>query len=124
MRVLTVRQPAAWAIIHGGKNVENRVRNLAGQYRGPVAILAGRQLLDEDHPFWDHDSYRDAFSRATAHVRHRVDVRGAIIGVVDLVDRLVQQADECTCGTGGFAPGHEPGCGFEPITRLEATSGR
>ena len=30
MRVLTVRQPWAWAIIHGGKDVENRVRNLAG----------------------------------------------------------------------------------------------
>lgn len=41
MRVLTVRQPWAWAIIHGGKDVENRSRNLAGDYRGPVAIHAG-----------------------------------------------------------------------------------
>lgn len=32
------------------------------------------------------DEYRDAFSRATSQVRHRIDVRGAIIGVVDLVD--------------------------------------
>ena len=29
MRVLTVRQPWAWAIIHGQKDVENRVRSLA-----------------------------------------------------------------------------------------------
>ena len=43
MRVLTVRQPWAWAIIHGGKDVENRTRNLAGAYRGPVAIhVAGK----------------------------------------------------------------------------------
>ncbi|MER7522606.1 hypothetical protein ABTZ44_07530 [Microbacterium oxydans] len=40
MRILTVRQPWAWAIIHGGKDIENRVRNIAGDYRGPVAIHA------------------------------------------------------------------------------------
>lgn len=43
MRVLTVRQPWAWAIIHGGKDVENRTRNIAGDYRGPVAIHAGKE---------------------------------------------------------------------------------
>ena len=41
MRVLTVRQPWAWAIVHGGKDIENRTRNVAGAYRGPVAIHAG-----------------------------------------------------------------------------------
>lgn len=41
MRALTVRQPWAWAIMHGGKDVENRSRNIAGSYRGPVAITAG-----------------------------------------------------------------------------------
>lgn len=46
MRVLTVRQPWAWAIIHGGKDVENRVRSL-GPYRGPVAIHAGLGWDDE-----------------------------------------------------------------------------
>jgi hypothetical protein len=86
MRVLTVRQPWAWAIIHGGKDVENRVRNLAGDYRGPVAIHAGLSVEEEDSAVWDFDEYRDAFSRATAPVRHVVDVRGAILGVVDLVD--------------------------------------
>jgi hypothetical protein len=40
LRVLTVRQPWAWAIIHGGKDVENRTRNLAGDYRGLIAIHA------------------------------------------------------------------------------------
>lgn len=49
MRILTVRQPWAWAIIHGGKDVENRVRNIAGDYRGPIAIHVG---LQHDH---DHD---------------------------------------------------------------------
>ena len=29
LRILTVRQPYAWAIIHGGKDIENRTRNIA-----------------------------------------------------------------------------------------------
>ncbi|GAA3142327.1 hypothetical protein GCM10020255_022450 [Rhodococcus baikonurensis] len=40
MRILTVRQPYAWQIVHGDKNIENRTRNIAGKYRGPVAIHA------------------------------------------------------------------------------------
>lgn len=51
MRILTVRQPWAWAIIHGGKDVENRVRNIAGDYRGPVAIHSALR--------WDQDAIDD-----------------------------------------------------------------
>lgn len=43
MRILTIRQPWAWAIAAGFKHVENRSRNIAGDYRGLVAIHAGRQ---------------------------------------------------------------------------------
>lgn len=80
MRILTVRQPWAWAIIHGGKDVENRSRNIAGDYRGPVAIHAGLA------PFEQHNMA----SRAH-HDAHGTEVPtaigfGAIIGVVDLVD--------------------------------------
>ena len=72
MRVLTVRQPWAWAIIHGGKDVENRVRSL-GPYRGLVAIHAGLMgaSFDARHPdLWPFDE------------RH---ITGRVIGVVDLV---------------------------------------
>ena len=74
LRVLTVRQPYAWAIIHGGKDIENRSRNIAGDYRGPVAIHAGLQAaaFDADHP-----------ELLPLDERH---VTGVIIGVVDLVD--------------------------------------
>jgi len=74
MRVLTVRQPWAWAILHGGKDVENRVRNVAGDYRGPVAIHAGRTV----------DKVASMPLRA---VPDSIVLRtGGIIGVVDLVD--------------------------------------
>lgn len=38
MKAITVRQPWAWAIIYGQKDVENRTRNIAGSYRGPLLI--------------------------------------------------------------------------------------
>ena len=50
IRALTVRQPYASAIIWGGKGVDNRSRNIAGSYRGPVAIHAG---LKNDTAAWE-----------------------------------------------------------------------
>lgn len=74
MRILTVRQPWAWAIIHGGKDVENRTRNIAGDYCGPIAIHAAATTLasfdPSHHDLWPFD-----------RTKHTL---GAIIGVVDL----------------------------------------
>lgn len=39
LRAITVKQPWAWAIAHGGKTVENRSRGTS--YRGALAIHAG-----------------------------------------------------------------------------------
>lgn len=41
VKVLTVRQPWAWAIIHAGKNVENRVWST--DFRGRLLIHAARR---------------------------------------------------------------------------------
>jgi len=94
VRVLTVKQPWAWAIVHGGKDVENRVRSL-GPYRGPVAIHAGlgwseqgaedteviRAVVSElngwrasDLELWGADTIEPDDPRF---------VRGAVIGVVN-----------------------------------------
>ena len=89
MRILTVRQPWAWAIIHGGKDVENRVRNIAGSYRGPVAIHAAKER--EPH-VWAHVE-----QLAGERWPEEQDVRGAIIGVVDLCG--VHESERDGCGT-------------------------
>ena len=95
MRILTVRQPWAWAIIHGGKHVENRVRNIAGSYRGPVAIHAGLRY----DTAWSSRPLDDAMQESGARLRHgglpwRAG-EGHILGVVDLVD--VHQLDSAAC---------------------------
>lgn len=79
MRALTVRQPWAWQIINQRKDIENRTRNIAGKYRGPVAIHAA---LKPD---------QDALARLPMHPPEwvtgpRIFDYGVILGVVDLVD--------------------------------------
>jgi len=101
MRVLTVHQPWAWAILHGGKDIENRPLNIAGQYRGPVAVHVAL-ARPVDIPQIVANAVGEAsragtkFPRVPAritdpddalhHVAPWVGNRGAIIGVVDLVD--------------------------------------
>jgi hypothetical protein len=93
MRVLTVRNPWAGAIMHQGKLVENRSRNIAGDYRGPVAIHVAKR----------HDySAVDALIERTGHIApENIYGYGLIIGVVDLVD--VHENTRC----GIFAPLHD-----------------
>lgn len=81
MRILTVRQPWAWAIIHGGKTVENRLGNIAGRYRGPVAIHAS--LTFDPYAVGDPTLLQALSDRAPAD--EDLEVLGHIIGVVDLI---------------------------------------
>lgn len=96
MRVLTVRQPWAWAIIHLGKDVENRSQNIAGAYRGPVAIHAGAVY---DYSADEHEVIRELADRyGVASLSDYLVTCGQqayrhIIGVVDLAD--VHHADDC-----------------------------
>lgn len=93
MRILTVRQPWAWAIIHAGKNIENRQTNIAGSYRGPVAIHAAKALPTPDA--WNNAS--DVVARVTGMRPLIVPPSrlGAIIGVVDLID--IHEDDSAAC---------------------------
>lgn len=85
MRVLTVRQPWAWAIIHGGKDVENRKTNLARKYgSGPIAIHAALRFDDDARERESWPALRDALARMPQP--HSALPLGVILGVVDLVD--------------------------------------
>lgn len=84
MRALTVQQPWGTAIIRWGKDVENRSRNIAGAYRGPLAIHAGKT---EDECGYGDEMIRQALGTYDDSWRllDHLETRGAIIGVVDLV---------------------------------------
>ena len=81
MRILTVRQPWAGLIAAGIKPVENRPQNIAGDYRGPVAIHSAKTLVDvsgDPRRPWT-TLYQTVDVLTTSH-----DSMGAIVCVVDL----------------------------------------
>ena len=93
MKVLSVRQPWAWAIIHGGKDVENR--NWRTKFRGRLAIHAGKQFDISKAEFEDYreDVYGEPWtSMATGWLASRIRPMsaasrfGAIVGTVEVYD--------------------------------------
>jgi hypothetical protein len=85
MRAITVMQPWAWAIMAGGKLVENRT--MAWTYRGPLAIHAGNR---DSARGWTSPLIWQAAKDSGAYSDMGPTIRGvhygAILGLVDLVD--------------------------------------
>ena len=100
LRALTVRQPWAWAIIHGHKTVENRPRPIHS-HRGPLAIHAG---LNWETDATTDPALREAWDRyATSTLgKSSIEIRfGAVIGVVDLVGCHFHGDPEVPCDAAG-----------------------
>ena len=83
MKCLSVRQPWAWLIIHGGKDIENRTWRT--RYSGPLLIHAAKTLDESDYREGG-DIYRVLSEGSALTVPPRDElVYGAIIGKVRLV---------------------------------------
>lgn len=90
MKALTVQNPWAWAIIHGGKNIENRTQ--LWRYRGPLAIHAGARWSASGlasplvlRAFTSQRRPRPRTAGSESTMRRDL-AAAAIIGVVGLVD--------------------------------------
>jgi hypothetical protein len=97
MRALTVRQVWAWAIIYAGKDIENR--SWPTRLRGTIAIHAAKGLTRAE--------YEEGVRCLPRHYRKEVPAfedisRGAIIGVVDLVDCVTKSKSRWFDGAYGF----------------------
>jgi hypothetical protein len=96
MKVLTLRQPWAWAIF-AGKDVENRTWKT--NHRGPLAIHAAKGMSEdeyEDIRLWIRDE--------TGVTVPRMEdlVRGAIIGIVEVIDCVDNHPSPWFMGPYGF----------------------
>jgi hypothetical protein len=100
-RALSIRQPWAWLIVNGWKNIENR--NWRTSYRGPVLIHAAKGMTQAEYNacrlfmsgFCDPD--RDV------KLPHPVELeRGGIVGVATILDCVEQHPSEWFSGEWGF----------------------
>jgi hypothetical protein len=89
MKALTIKQPWAWAIIHAGKDIENR--SWLTRYRGELAIHAGARMHD--------------YTKMPRGVRAPEDddlVFSAIIGIVEVVDSVEKSRSKWFMGPCGL----------------------
>lgn len=110
---LSVRQPWAWAIIHAGKDIENRswqAINHGLTRRGRVAIHASKGMTREE--------YLDA-AEFMAQLRiscpPAIDLlRGGIIGSVEVVDVVTGSESPWFFGPRGLVLSDAQPCAFIP----------
>ena len=81
MKMISLRQPHAWAVIFGGKDIENRTRPT--NYRGLLAIHASKQGTKRDY----EDDCRMFIRKFKLEPpRYEQAEQGGIIGIVELTD--------------------------------------
>ena len=72
-KAITIKQPWAWLIIHGDKDVENRT--WFAHYRGPVFIHASKSF--------DQDGFEYVQRKGLWHFNNSENfVKGGIVGIV------------------------------------------
>lgn len=94
MKVLSIKQPWAHAIIQGWKPVENRTWST--QYRGEIGIHAGKAF---DHAGYDWICY-NCPELLLPH--RRAFPTGGIIGKANLIDVVKQHESKFFFGPYGF----------------------
>lgn len=106
---LSIRQPWAWAIIHAGKDIENRT--WGATLRGPICIHAARGCSHEE---WEAASL---FIHQLGHIPPMRDDMpfGGIVGVVDIVDSVSQSRSPWFFGPKGFALRNARPVDFIPV---------
>lgn len=112
---LSVRQPWAWAILHGGKVIENRSAGSirAGKMDCRTIALHAASAMTEDEYKWG--AWRLAQHGQTCP-RPDALPRGAIIGQVDVVDIISESDSEWFGGQMGLVLENPVACTPIPCT--------
>lgn len=106
MKALSIRQPWAWLIIQGYKDVENR--SWSTPIRGPFLVHAG-QTFDEDGYIWVK-----AHTDITLPAREEF-ARGGIVGRAEIVDCVSRSRSVWFSGPFGFVLKNAAPLEFTPL---------
>ena len=109
-KALSIRQPWAWAIIHAGKDIENR--DWPTKFRGPVCIHAARGMTIGDYAA--ARSFMSAMQKAYPPNRDDLQ-RGGIIGVAEIIDCVEASESPWFMGRYGFVLRNMRAVPFIPV---------
>lgn len=93
---LSIRQPWAWLILHGGKDIENR--NWPTRFRGRIYVHAGKGMTREEY----EDAEWTAEENGVKLPPFEALERGGIVGEVDIVDCVTRSESPWFFGDYGF----------------------
>lgn len=112
MKALSIRQPWAWLIINGGKDIENR--SWKTNFRGRVLVHAAKGMTLAE--------YEDASLRVAMAINPRIQIpafevlaRGGIIGSVEIVDCVQKSDSPWFMGPYGFVLCNREPLHFQPL---------
>ena len=94
MKALSIRQPWAWLVVNGYKDIENRTWSTS--FRGRIYVHTGQRMVDDDYP-----EQREYMTRAGIVIPSRL-ARGAIVGEVTIAGCVDESASPWFCGPYGF----------------------
>lgn len=106
MKALSIRQPYAWLIVNGIKDVENRTWRTG--YRGPVLIHAGKTYPKGEHAD-DHANFR-----LHGFPADRESMLGGIVGIATITGCVTSGASRWWIGPVGFTLADARPCSLVP----------
>src|SRR5215831_19333618 len=99
MKALSIRQPWAWAIIHGGKDIENRdwkPNNPGRRFRGQFLIHASKGMTEDEYEDFIATAHEVSITRPFPNgltlPRFEDLLRGGIVGSATITG-LVTESD-------------------------------
>jgi len=106
---LSVRQPWAWLIVNGWKNIENR--EWPTRVRGPILIHAGKGMTADEYE--GCQIFVEGFSSLQLPPPEKLE-RGGIVGQATLLDCVNRHSSEWFVGTWGFVLADQKPLPFAP----------
>jgi hypothetical protein len=108
MKALSIKQPWAWLIVHGFKDIENR--GWATRFRGSVLIHAGKSwdrdaeddMVHGRDPTGSFERNKTMIERFVAEYQEVEAHRGGIVGVAEIVDCVTESSSPWFFGDFGF----------------------
>ena len=100
MKALSIRQPWAWLIVNGHKDIENR--SWRTRYRGPVLIHASQGVKTREYAT-AYNLIHSALLGSGIQLPHIDDLQtGGIVGVATITDCVEQSDSPWFFGEKGF----------------------
>lgn len=109
MRTLSIRQPWAWLIVNGWKNIENR--EWATGFRGRILVHAGKTMTRADYEACQ--LLMAGFTSLELPPMKQLE-RGGIVGATTILDCVTDHPSEWFCGPYGFVLADSKPLPFRP----------